>query len=162
MQHTFRQLIAVFTPLLIGIPITFVGAIWLVITAIFIMRASEAPGVVTKIDQRHDSSQWDLTFTFSDAEGIAYTAQTSFMSPTTCPAMNAGDSVTILYVRTAPEHAKVHSFATLWLEPLFFLGLGSFFVAGGYLLVLAVRFTARQRRAQIPAEPSAAPGEGPA
>jgi hypothetical protein len=141
------------TPLLVGLLITFAGAIWLVRTAVFIMGAAEAPGVITKIEpSRNSGSAWDLTFTFSDAEGMVHTAQTWFMSLNTRPAIKAGDGVTVIYDRSAPKHAEVDSFATLWLAPVSFLGLGLFFVGGGYVILLAGRLTSRYQREQMTAE----------
>jgi hypothetical protein len=165
-QFNFRELFREFTPqfvasvtsLLVGFALTLAGVIWLVKTAFFVIAAAEAPGVVAQIEEHPNSSEWDLTFTFSDAEGKAHTAQTSLLwyksPPSTWrpPPIEAGDAVTVLYDHSAPEDAKVDSFGALWARPLFTLGLGLFFTIGGYVFLLALGFGAkRQKRAQNPA-----------
>ncbi len=108
-------------------------------TAMFVSRATEAKGVVTALTQINDSSEWELGFSFTAADGVAHAVETTFMSPRTCPALRVGDEVVVLYDRDAPSQAAVRSFATLWFKYIFFLAIGVFFLGGGAIMALVAR-----------------------
>ena len=138
-------------PLLIGCVVFISGIVWVLATAVFVLRATTTAGVVVAIEQG-DGSAWYSTFTFVDAAGIAHKQRTWFLSPTTCPASRPGDAVTVLYNAHSPEDAKIDSFPTVWFGPLFVAGVGSFFVGGAAAAIALLRHVARIHEANVAAQ----------
>jgi hypothetical protein len=115
-------------------------------TALFVMRAAEAPGRVTQIRQSDDSTQWHLTCEFTDNAGIVHEMKTSFQAIGTEPLPRQGDKVTVLYDRSNAKRANVDSFQTLWGTEVFVLAIGLFVVGGGSVFsFLSRRITAAQQ-----------------
>jgi Protein of unknown function (DUF3592) len=131
--------------LLIGILLTLIGSVWLARTAVFAAGAAEAPGVVTRMEHVPNSSEWDLTLTFADADGAVHTPQTVFMDTYCRPIKCPGDHLIVLYDPSAPDRVEVQLFETFWFRPLFYLALGLLFTAGGCFCLFALRFAARTR-----------------
>ena len=126
-----------------------VGAIWSVKTTLFLMRAAEATGVVTKLKPSEQSSTWYATFTFTDAAGAPHTKDTWFLLSTeSCPTFAEGDRVKVLYDPSSPDVAEIDSFPTLWVSPLFFSGLGVLFCLGAGIVTIARHAITRHQQQQ--------------
>jgi hypothetical protein len=68
--------------------------------------------------------------------------------------------VRVLYDPSAPQQAKIDSFATLWMGSLFYLGVGAVFGIGGGVLFFATRRIAASA-ASPPDDSPAAQGNQP-
>ena len=133
---------------LIGIARLLVGVIWRARIAIFAQRASVATGRVESITQLDDSTAWVVTFKFADDAGKVHTPRTEFLSSPKGPSLRPGDRISVLYDPLAPDYASIDSFETMWLYPVFFISVGSFFVIGAAVMLLVMRRIARAQYEQ--------------
>ncbi|MGI5379469.1 DUF3592 domain-containing protein [Streptomyces sp. CA-251387] len=117
------------------------GAVFLVIGLVlagqsvsFLTDAKRAPGTVVALEWRNDSSGASRkkrgndepaaypVVRFTSADGTARTFRSSTGSNP--PSYDEGDQVEVLYRADSPDDARINGFASLWLLPLIFGGIG--------------------------------------
>lgn len=139
--------------------ITFVviafGALFLVIglilagvSASFLADAKRARGTVVSLEWRndHDTSRRTQTddkpaaypvVAFTSADGAPRKFEDSTGSNP--PSYEVGERVEVLYHPGSPEDARINGFASLWLLPLIFSGIGLVIAGIGTGVALATR-----------------------
>ncbi|MBL1086985.1 DUF3592 domain-containing protein [Streptomyces actinomycinicus] len=138
------------------------GALFLVIGLIlagvsvsFLTDAERAKGTVVSLEWRedHDTTSRDK---HTDDRPVAYPVveftpengtPTRFQDSTGSnpPAYEEGERVEVLYRADSPEDARINGFASLWLLPLIFGGLGLLVSGIGTVVAVVTRRRARSR-----------------
>ncbi|MER5257052.1 DUF3592 domain-containing protein [Streptomyces sp. NPDC002855] len=137
------------------------GALFLVVGLVlagksvaFQSDAERAPGTVVALEWRNDSSGASRkqrendepaaypVVEFTSADGTPRTFRSS--TGTNPPAYEEGEKVEVLYRADSPEDARIKGFASLWLLPLIFGGIGLVMAGVGTALAMVGR---RRRRA---------------
>ncbi|WP_406447334.1 DUF3592 domain-containing protein [Streptomyces sp. NBC_00876] len=132
------------------------GAVFLVVAVIlagvtvsFLADAEHAPGTVVELEWRNDhngashkrrASDKPVAYPvveFTSADGEARTFRSSTGSNP--PSYEEGEQVEVLYRAGSPEDARIKGFASLWLLPLIFGGVGLVFATIGTAFVVAGR-----------------------
>ncbi|MER5939140.1 DUF3592 domain-containing protein [Streptomyces sp. NPDC001928] len=117
------------------------GTVFLVIGLIlagmsvsFLADAERAPGTVVELEWRSDDNGASRkarennrpvaypVVEFTSADGTARTFRSSTGSNP--PSYEEGERVEVLYRADSPEDARINGFASLWLLPLIFGGIG--------------------------------------
>lgn len=118
----------------VGVLIAVAGFIWLINTAVFVVMASKAPGVIVKVEKGEKTKH--PIFTFTAADGIRHTQRAKGDSGFSY----YGDAIEVVYDGAVPKDSKIDSFRTLWLWPTFVAGFGLIWVGiTGYWLLIYVR-----------------------
>ncbi|MEY9988749.1 hypothetical protein ABIE67_000781 [Streptomyces sp. V4I8] len=136
------------------------GAVFLVVGLVlagvsvsFLADAERAPGTVVALEWRNDDSGASRKATqndkpaaypvveFTSADGTPRTFRSSTGSNP--PSYEKGERVEVLYRADSPENARINGFASLWLLPLIFGGIG--LVIGGIGTAVAVVGRRRSR-----------------
>lgn len=109
-------------------------------TASFVSRASRAHGTVTAMLPQRSSSNgttYKPVVRFELAGGQMEFADSVSSNP---PAYQVGEAVSVLYLESSPNDAKIDSFMSLWFLPTLLGGMGAIFLAlgGGLILVPAL------------------------
>jgi hypothetical protein len=123
---------------------TAVGVVWLLLRLGFVLTGVPATGVVDVVEQRSDSSQWHARFSYGDLEGRRHTAEMSFLSPSLCPSIRAGNSVPVRYSAADPDDALIVTWATLWFGPGMVLAGGVFCLVVGRVFRFVAGLTAKE------------------
>ncbi|MFJ9821342.1 DUF3592 domain-containing protein [Streptomyces sp. NPDC101151] len=132
------------------------GALFLVIGLIlagvsvsFLADAERARGTVVALEWRNDHSGVGRekrvkdkpvaypVVKFTPADGTPRTFRDSTGSNP--PAYEEGEQVEVLYRADSPEDARINGFASLWLLPLIFGGIGLVIAGIGTVFALAMR-----------------------
>jgi Protein of unknown function (DUF3592) len=111
----------------------------------FLRSSSACTGTVVSLTARpgeDNLTAYAPIFTFVATNGQQYTITADVASTT--PEFKVGQSVPVLYKSANPDKAKIDSFWQLWLFPVVFGFLGSFFTGVGYALLRYERW--RDRR----------------
>lgn len=115
----------------------------------FLTDAKRAPGTVVALEWRHDSSSTSRkkrgndepaaypVVEFTPADGTARTFRSSTGSNP--PSYDEGDQVEVLYRADSPDDARINGFASLWLLPLIFGGIGLLIAGIGTVVALVGR-----------------------
>lgn len=91
------------------------GAVWFYTsTSEFIRNATSASGVVIEVKPSSggDGTTYHAVFEFSDAGGNKHQSVSGWSSNP--PAYAVGETVEVLYSRSNPSDARLHSFLGLW------------------------------------------------
>ena len=109
-------------------------------TATFLSNAASAEGVVVDLvrSRSSDSTTYAPTIRFKTRDGtmIEFTSGVS-SNP---PSYSRGEQVSVLYLRSDPDNAKINGFLSVWGGAVIVGGLGSvFFLAGLGMIVFGVR-----------------------
>ncbi|MFI5772097.1 DUF3592 domain-containing protein [Streptomyces sp. NPDC051658] len=111
-----------------------VGLILAGVSASFLTDAERAPGTVVALEWRNDhngasrkkrESDRPVAYPvveFTSADGTPRTFRSSTGSNP--PSYEQGERVEVLYRSDSPEDARINGFASLWLLPLIFGGIG--------------------------------------
>ncbi|MCX4734334.1 DUF3592 domain-containing protein [Streptomyces sp. NBC_01363] len=111
-----------------------VGLILAGVSASFLTDAERAPGTVVALERRNDhngasrkkrESDRPVAYPvveFTSADGTPRTFRSSTGSNP--PSYEQGERVEVLYRSDSPEDARINGFASLWLLPLLFGGIG--------------------------------------
>jgi hypothetical protein len=94
-----------------------------------------APGVVVGVEPGNDGEGSFPVVSFTTPDGQAHRFRDG-LSSSFSPAV--GGPVEVLYDPAAPSRARVKSFWSLWLAPLFFGGFGLAIVGAGLAVFLGV------------------------
>ncbi|MFF2847118.1 DUF3592 domain-containing protein [Streptomyces sp. NPDC058001] len=136
--------------------VTTFGALFLVVGLIlagvsisFLADAERAPGTVVALEWRSDHSGVSRknrasdkpaaypVVEFTSTDGTPRTFRSSTGSNP--PAYEEGERVEVLYRADSPEDARINGFASLWLLPLIFGGIGLVIAGIGTAIAWATR-----------------------
>ncbi|MDF3148841.1 MULTISPECIES: DUF3592 domain-containing protein [unclassified Streptomyces] len=139
------------------------GAVFLVVGLIlagmsvsFLVDAERAPGTVVALEWRDDDNGASRrkrandepvaypVVEFTSADGTSRTFRSSTGSNP--PSYEEGERVEVLYRADSPEDARINGFASLWLLPLVFGGIGLVIAGVG----TAVATVGRRRSQAVP------------
>ncbi|MGW1892470.1 DUF3592 domain-containing protein [Streptomyces sp. NPDC002004] len=126
-----------------------VGLILAGVSVSFLADAERARGTVVALEWRNDHNGVSrkkrvndgpvaypvVEFTSSDGTSRTFRSSTG-SNP---PAYEEGERVEVLYQADSPEDARINGFASLWLLPLIFGGLGLGITGTGTVIALAMR-----------------------
>ncbi|GDY68621.1 hypothetical protein SAV14893_080140 [Streptomyces avermitilis] len=126
-----------------------VGLILAGVSVSFLANAERARGTVVALEWRNDHNGVSRKNREND-EPVAYPVveftsadgtQRSFRSSTGSnpPSYEEGERVEVLYRADSPEDARIKGFASLWLLPLIFGGIGLGIAGVGTVVALATR-----------------------
>ncbi|MFJ8534210.1 DUF3592 domain-containing protein [Streptomyces sp. NPDC093591] len=127
-----------------------VGLVLAGISVSFLMDAERARGTVVALEWRKDDSgtsrkkrQSDEPVAypvveFTSADGTSRTFRSSTGSNP--PSYDEGERVEVLYRADSPEDARINGFASLWLLPLIFGGIGLAIAGVGTAVAMARRW----------------------
>ncbi|MFD7620832.1 DUF3592 domain-containing protein [Streptomyces sp. NPDC059802] len=130
-----------------------VGLILAGVSASFLTDAKRAPGTVVALEWRNDHSGASRkkresdrpvaypVVEFTSSDGTPRTFRSSTASNP--PSYEQGERVEVLYRSDSPEDARINGFASLWLLPLIFGGIG--LVIAGIGTAIAVVGRARSQ-----------------
>lgn len=131
-----------------GALIMLAGLIWLANTVWFVYHAVEVPGTIVEIERVADAEDCPAdypVFSFVDVLGVSHKQRTTVGSA--LYSFEPDEKISVLYDPSAPEHAKIDSFMTVWLGPglitVFGLMFGSF---AGVFYFLATYLTRQRQR----------------
>ncbi|MDV9171659.1 DUF3592 domain-containing protein [Streptomyces sp. W16] len=126
-----------------------VGLILAGVSVSFLTGADRAPGTVVSLDWRAGHSTGTSrtnsgpmaypVVEFTPAHGTPRTFRGSTGSNP--PSYGTGDRVEVLYHANSPEDARINGFASLWLLPLIFGGIG---LAAVVIATVVARLTRRR------------------
>ena len=116
-------------------------------TRSFIARAQEATGTVVELREVRDndggSSTWKPVVRFTAGSGRDITFAASFSSN---PASyDVGESVTVLYLPSEPDQARIRGFGSLWLGATIVGGIGLVFALVGAGILFANKTGERRK-----------------
>ncbi|GGZ86903.1 DUF3592 domain-containing protein [Streptomyces bluensis] len=151
------------------------GALFLVVALIlagvsvsFLVDAERARGTVVALEWRNDDHNGASRKTrgnnrpaaypvveFTSAEGTPRKFRDSTGSNP--PSYEVGEEVEVLYRADSPEDARIKGFASLWLLPLVFGGIGLLIGGIGTVVALATRGRSQAARSPQVMSPSVAP-----
>ncbi|WP_367325683.1 DUF3592 domain-containing protein [Streptomyces sp. HUAS ZL42] len=126
-----------------------VGLILAGVSISFLVGAERTPGTVVALEWRNDHSGVSRkkrmddkpvaypVVEFTSADGMRRTFRDSTGSNP--PAYEEGERVEVLYRADSPEDARINGFASLWLLPLIFGGIGLGIAGVGTIVALATR-----------------------
>ncbi|MER7397197.1 DUF3592 domain-containing protein [Streptomyces sp. NPDC000151] len=126
-----------------------IGLILAGVTVSFLTDAERARGTVVALEWRNDHSGASRkrqvnnkpaaypVVDFTSADGTPRTFRSSTGSNP--PSYEEGERVQVLYRADSPEDARINGFASLWLLPLIFGGIGLLFAAIGTAVAIAGR-----------------------
>lgn len=132
-----------------GTLFTVIGLILAGVSISFLADAERAKGTVVALKWRSDSSDTSHkkrgndapaaypVVEFTSADGTPRTFQSSMGSNP--PSYDRGERVEVLYRADAPEDARINGFASLWLVPLIFGGVGLVIAGIGTAVAVAGR-----------------------
>ncbi|WP_443051450.1 DUF3592 domain-containing protein [Streptomyces sp. NBC_00234] len=115
----------------------------------FLANAERAPGTVVSLEWRNDDNGVSRkkrgndkpaaypVVEFTSADGTPRTFRSSTGSNP--PSYEEGERVEVLYRANSPEDARIKGFASLWLLPLIFGGIGLVIAGVGTGVALAGR-----------------------
>ena len=114
-----------------------IAALWYKKTEGFIEKAVRAEARVVHVEERRsdDGTMHYPVFSFEDEDGIKHKIYSKMGSRP--PSWNIGDTVVVFYDPQNPGKTKIDSFASLWLGPAIFAGLGLIPLGFGALIFLA-------------------------
>ncbi|MFE3633885.1 DUF3592 domain-containing protein [Streptomyces cellostaticus] len=130
-----------------------VGLILTGVSVSFLSDAKHAPGTVVALEWRedhgggsrrkraHDGPVAYPVVAFTSADGEHRTFRGSFGSDP--PSYETGEHVEVLYDADSPGDARIKGFASLWLLPLIFGGIGLVFAGVGTTVALVTRRRSR-------------------
>ncbi|GGU92782.1 hypothetical protein GCM10010260_29410 [Streptomyces filipinensis] len=141
-----------------------IGLILAGLSVSFLTDAKRARGTVVALEWRTDHHSTSHgrrvndkpmaypVVRFTSADGTPRT----FRDPTgsSPPAYEKGERVEVLYRADSPEDARINGFASLWLLPLIFSGLGLGVAGVGTIIAVVTR---KRSRAVHPTRPISAP-----
>jgi hypothetical protein len=121
----------------IGFLIMIAGVIWLLNTAHFVSKAAVTRAKILDLEQsrRKGGTLFYPVFRFADAGGILHTQRSAFAS-SDYP-FEVGELVPVLYDPQIPRRAKIKTFKTLWLGPVFITAYGLLFGGGSAVWLIA-------------------------
>jgi hypothetical protein len=121
-------------------------------TASFVSRAARAQGTVTALVRQETTSSPNTNGSYATGATITYSYQAVVRFPhggqriefydsvaTSPPAYHVGETVNVLYLESDPDDARIESFTSLWLAPMFFGGIGTILLALGAKMILGSR-----------------------
>ncbi|MFJ4526665.1 DUF3592 domain-containing protein [Streptomyces sp. NPDC088810] len=126
-----------------------IGLILAGVSASFLADAERVRGTVVALEWRDDHSEVSRrkrvadgpvaypVVEFTAADGTRRTFRDSTGSNP--PAYERGERVEVLYRADSPEDARINGFASLWLLPLIFGGIGLVFAGIGTVVALVTR-----------------------
>ncbi|MCT9084367.1 DUF3592 domain-containing protein [Streptomyces fulvoviolaceus] len=126
-----------------------VGLILAGVSVSFLVDAERARGTVVALEWRNDHSSSSRkkrsndkpsaypVVEFTSADGVQRTFRSSTGSNP--PSYEEGERVEVLYRADSPEDARLNGFASLWLLPLIFGGIGLVIVGIGTAVALVRR-----------------------
>ncbi|WUQ40502.1 DUF3592 domain-containing protein [Streptomyces sp. NBC_00234] len=126
-----------------------VGLILAGVSVSFLANAERAPGTVVSLEWRNDDNGVSRkkrgndkpaaypVVEFTSADGTPRTFRSSTGSNP--PSYEEGERVEVLYRANSPEDARIKGFASLWLLPLIFGGIGLVIAGVGTGVALAGR-----------------------
>ena len=126
-----------------------IGLILTGVSVSFLTDAERAPGTVVALEWRNDHSGVSRksrasdgpaaypVVEFTSADGAPRTFRSSTGSNP--PSYEKGERVEVLYRADSPEDARIKGFASLWLLPLIFGGLGLVFAGVGTAFAIVGR-----------------------
>ncbi|QTD96091.1 DUF3592 domain-containing protein [Streptomyces cyanogenus] len=126
-----------------------IGLILAGVSVSFLADAERAPGTVVDLEWRNDHSHVSHrkrgndgpvaypVVEFTAADGTRRTFRSSTGSNP--PGYERGERVEVLYRADSPEDARINGFASLWLLPLIFGGIGLLFAGIGTVVALVTR-----------------------
>ena len=128
-----------------GLSLLFALGSW-IYTVHFTHVAARTSGTVVEMLQQTDKDgdvTYAPTFRFQDATGIQHTVSSSaYQSP---PEFHVGDTVTVLYLRDAPQTARIDSFWQLWGLPSLAGIIGSITLSAGIIVMAWPKIVGRFR-----------------
>jgi hypothetical protein len=113
-------------------------------TKAWIADAVEAQGTVIEMVRKRDSDggyMYSPLVRFRSIEGKSIEFQSNWW--TNPPAYRTGQAVTVLYDRTAPEAASIHSFFTLWCMTLLLTFIGMVISGTGVAMIVLSPYAAQ-------------------
>ncbi|MGW0337911.1 DUF3592 domain-containing protein [Streptomyces sp. NPDC003011] len=126
-----------------------VGLILAGVSVSFLANAERAPGTVVALEWRNDDNGVSRkkrvndgpvaypVVEFTSADGTPRTFRSSTGSNP--PSYEEGERVEVLYRADSPDDARIKGFASLWLLPLIFGGIGLLFAGIGTALAMVRR-----------------------
>ncbi|SFX60774.1 DUF3592 domain-containing protein [Streptomyces atratus] len=126
-----------------------IGLVLAGLSVAFLADAERAPGTVVALEWRNDHNGASRkkrendkpsaypVVEFTSADGTARTFRSSTGSNP--PSYERGERVEVLYRADSPEDARIDGFASLWLLPLIFGGVGLVIAGTGTAIAMAAR-----------------------
>ncbi|MFG2651965.1 DUF3592 domain-containing protein [Streptomyces sp. NPDC048436] len=141
-----------------------IGLILAGLSVSFLADAERAPGTVVALEWRNDHSGTSRKRQQSDGP-VAYPvveftskdgAPRSFRGSmgSDPPSYERGERVEVLYRADSPGDARINGFASLWLLPLIFGGVGLVIMAAGAVVATVMRRRSRAESGNRPLRPA--------
>ncbi|EFL36967.1 predicted protein [Streptomyces viridochromogenes DSM 40736] len=139
----------VFGAIAFGALFMIVGLILAGVSVSYLAGAERAPGRVVALEWRNDHTSSSRKKRVNDEPAaypvIEFTSNDGTprkfrdAAGTNPPSYEVGEQVEVLYRADSPEDARINGFASLWLLPLIFGGIGLLFSGIGTVIALVMR-----------------------